>query len=106
MYIIYCATHSSCKYLYNKLQESLTNISIDYFHGGLCDNERETAMNNWKTNNTQIMVATSAFGMGINSNNVRVVIHVEAPMSISMSMYTNLFFFIFIYSNIFFAFYS
>src|SRR3954454_9548202 len=29
--IIYCATHSSCEYLYNKLQESLNNISINYF---------------------------------------------------------------------------
>ncbi|POG68773.1 putative sgs1 protein [Rhizophagus irregularis DAOM 181602=DAOM 197198] len=81
--IIYCATHSSCEYLYNKLQESLNNISINYFHGGLCDNERETAMNNWKTNYTQIMIATSAFGMGINSSNVRVVIHVEVPMSMT-----------------------
>src|SRR5437763_16174435 len=33
--ILYCATHSSCEYLYNKLQESLNDISIDYFHGGL-----------------------------------------------------------------------
>ena len=38
------------------------------------------------------MVATSAFGMGINSNNIRVVIHVEAPMN--MSMYINLFFYL------------
>ncbi|PKC56006.1 putative sgs1 protein [Rhizophagus irregularis] len=81
--IMYCATHSSCEYLYNKLQENLNNISIDYFHGGLRDNERETAMNNWKSNSTQIMIATSAFGMKVNSNNVRVVIHVEAPMSMT-----------------------
>ncbi|CAB4420814.1 unnamed protein product [Rhizophagus irregularis] len=38
-------------------------------------------MNNWKSNFTQIMVATSTFGMGINSNDIRVVIHAEAPMS-------------------------
>ena len=99
--IIYCATHSSCEYLYNKLQENLTDISIDYFHGGLRDNEREKAMNNWKSNFTQIMVATSAFGMGINSKNVRVVIHAEAPMS--MSMYINLTFFLFLIIFTFFA---
>ena len=86
--IIYCATHSSCEYLYNKLQEILTDISIDYFHGGLRDNEREKAMNNWKSNYTQIIVATSAFGMGINSNNIRVVIHIGMPMSISAHMYS------------------
>ncbi|CAB4373272.1 unnamed protein product [Rhizophagus irregularis] len=63
--------------------ESLTGISIDYFHGGLCDNERETAMNNWKSNHMQIMVATSAFEMEINLNNILVVIHAEAPMSIT-----------------------
>src|SRR5436190_4838327 len=36
--IIYCATHFSCEYLHNKLQENLTNISIGYFYGGLRDN--------------------------------------------------------------------
>ncbi|RIA84551.1 P-loop containing nucleoside triphosphate hydrolase protein [Glomus cerebriforme] len=87
-FIIYCAIHSSCEYLYNKLQENLTDISVDYFHGGLRDDEREKAMNNWKSSSTQIMIATSAFGMGINSNNIRVVIHAEAPMS--MSMYISL----------------
>jgi len=101
--IIYCATHVSCKYLHNKLQETLTNISIDYFHSGLCDNEREIVMNKWKSNHTQIMVVTSAFGMGINSNNIRVVIHVEAPMS--MSMYKT-FFFISYNILILYAFYS
>ncbi|RIA94078.1 P-loop containing nucleoside triphosphate hydrolase protein, partial [Glomus cerebriforme] len=89
--IIYCATHSSCKYLYNKLQKNLTDISIDYFH----NNEREKAMNNWKSGSTQIMVTTSAFGMGINSNNIQVVIHVEVPMS--MSMHINFFLFLFLF---------
>ncbi|PKK65464.1 P-loop containing nucleoside triphosphate hydrolase protein [Rhizophagus irregularis] len=79
--IIYCATHSSCEYLYNKLQEYLPNLLIDYFHGSLQDNEKEKAMKSWKSNHTLIIIATSAFGMGINSNNIRVVIHVEAPMT-------------------------
>ena len=70
------------------MQENLSDISIDYFHGNLHDNEREMAMNKWKCGNTQIMVATSAFGMGINSNNIRVVIHTGAP--ISMSMYSKI----------------
>ncbi|CAI2196967.1 20508_t:CDS:2, partial [Funneliformis geosporum] len=47
-----------------------------YFHGGLRDEEREMAINNWKSDYTQIMIATSAFGMGINSNNISVVIHI------------------------------
>ncbi len=102
--IIYYAIHFNCEHFYNKLQENLTNISIDYFHGSLQDNKREKAMNNWKFNHTQIMVVTSAFGMGINSNNVRVVIHVEAPMS--MSMYINLFFSISYNILIFFTFCS
>ncbi|GBC33646.2 putative sgs1 protein [Rhizophagus irregularis DAOM 181602=DAOM 197198] len=33
--IIYCAIHSSCEYLYNKLQENLADIIVDYFHSGL-----------------------------------------------------------------------
>jgi len=46
------------------------------------------AMNKWKCGNTQIMVATSAFEMEINSNNIYVVIHTGAP--ISMSMYSKI----------------
>ncbi|UZO18211.1 uncharacterized protein OCT59_009531 [Rhizophagus irregularis] len=82
-FIIYCATHSNCERLYNKLQENLTNISVGYFHGGLRDDERKITMNNWKYNHIQVMVATSAFGMGINSNDIRAVIHAEAPMSMT-----------------------
>ncbi|GBC32963.2 putative sgs1 protein [Rhizophagus irregularis DAOM 181602=DAOM 197198] len=63
--------------------KSLTGISINYFHGGLHDNERETVMNNWKFNHTQIIVATSAFRMGINLNNILVVIYAEVPISIT-----------------------
>ena len=92
--IIYCPIHSKCEYLSNKLQENLSNISIDYFYGDLRDDEREISMNNWKSNNTQIMVATSAFGMGINSNDICAVIHVGVPMS--MSIYTK-FIYIYIY---------
>ncbi|CAI2189831.1 5520_t:CDS:2, partial [Funneliformis geosporum] len=43
-----------------------------YFHDGLRDEEREMAINNWKSDYTQIMIATSAFGMEINSNNIHV----------------------------------
>ncbi|RGB21786.1 putative sgs1 protein [Rhizophagus diaphanus] len=81
--IIYCVTHFSCKYLYSKLQENLTDVSIGYFHGGLCNDERETTMNNWTSNQIQIMVVTSAFRMEINLSNIRVMIHVGVPMSIT-----------------------
>ncbi|GES92537.1 putative sgs1 protein [Rhizophagus clarus] len=61
--------------------KNLNSISIGYFHGGLHNDERKIAMNNWKSNNMQIMVTTSVFGMDINSNNIHVVIHAEAPMT-------------------------
>ncbi|RIA82857.1 hypothetical protein C1645_834725 [Glomus cerebriforme] len=57
-------------------------------------------MKNWKSNNTQIMVTISAFEMGINSNNVLVIIHIKAPINISkyivlpyfyLSNYSNLY---------------
>ncbi|RHZ67401.1 hypothetical protein Glove_301g3 [Diversispora epigaea] len=71
----------------SEVDEICENLSIDknntgYFHGGLRDDERKTTMNNWKTNSIQIIIATSAFGMGINFNDVRAVIHTGAPMSI------------------------
>ena len=57
-------------------------IKANYYHGGLGNGEREERFKDWSTNKTQVMVATSAFGMGIDKADVATVVHVELPESL------------------------
>ncbi len=57
-------------------------ISADYYHAGLSPAEKNEKQNNWKDNVTRVMVATNAFGMGIDKPDVRAVIHLDLPSSL------------------------
>jgi ATP-dependent DNA helicase RecQ len=58
------------------------NISADFYHAGLTIEERNKKQENWKNNKTRIIVATNAFGMGIDKPDVRFVIHMDLPDSL------------------------
>ncbi len=57
-------------------------ISATYYHGGLTNVEKDTNMAQWLHNQKQVMVATNAFGMGIDKPDVKTVIHLNLPESI------------------------
>ena len=52
---------------------------VNYYHAGLTTQERNERQEAWKTGKTRVIVATNAFGMGIDKADVRVVIHVDLP---------------------------
>ncbi|TYA78387.1 RecQ family ATP-dependent DNA helicase [Seonamhaeicola marinus] len=58
------------------------NISATHYHGGLSNIEKEANMTAWLNNQKQVMVATNAFGMGIDKPDVKTVIHINLPDSI------------------------
>jgi ATP-dependent DNA helicase RecQ len=58
------------------------NISATHYHGGLANQEKNTNMMAWLNNQKQVMVATNAFGMGIDKPDVKTVIHLNLPESI------------------------
>ncbi len=57
-------------------------LKASFYHGGLSAEEKETAYQQWMDEQTPIMVATNAFGMGIDKPNVRNIIHVTIPQSL------------------------
>ena len=69
-----------CEKLTKKLGNS--NISCECYHAGITKKNREKIQQNWIDNSTNIIVATIAFGMGIDKPNVRFVIHYNLPLSI------------------------
>lgn len=62
------------------------HFKASFYHGGLSTTEKETAYNLWMSEKTPVMVATNAFGMGINKANVRAVIHINIPQSLENYM--------------------
>jgi ATP-dependent DNA helicase RecQ len=75
--IIYCQKRKSVKELAQFLISK--NFKVGIYHGGLEKSVRESMMKAWLSDNTLIMIATNAFGMGIDKPNVRYVIHYEFP---------------------------
>ena len=75
--IIYVRNRKETKELAEFLCQN--NISATYYHAGLADSIRDERQRDWQMDKTRVMVATNAFGMGIDKPDVRVVIHIEAP---------------------------
>lgn len=57
-------------------------ISSAFYHAGMAMKKREAAQDNWLQNKTRVMVATNAFGMGIDKPDVRLVVHMDLPESL------------------------
>lgn len=78
--IIYCNSRKKVEEITEKL--SARNISVMGYHAGMSVQQRETVQNAFQRDNIQVVVATVAFGMGINKSNVRFVVHFDLPRSI------------------------
>ena len=75
--IIYCATRKDVDRVYKNLTR--TGIKVGHYHGGLSDEVRREMQNAYADDKLQVMVATNAFGMGIDKSNVRYVLHYQMP---------------------------
>ncbi len=78
--IVYVRSRRRCR----EIAEALTKqgISAAFYHAGLAPEEKEERQNAWKNDRVRVMVATNAFGMGIDKADVRAVVHMDLPASL------------------------
>lgn len=78
--IIYTRSRRDCKELCEYIKNN--GFSVTYYHAGLSNAEKDERQKLWQEDQIRIMVATNAFGMGIDKPDVRQVIHMELPDSL------------------------
>ncbi|KAI3833218.1 hypothetical protein MKW92_023680 [Papaver armeniacum] len=78
--IVYCLERTTCEDLSAHLLEN--GITSAAYHAGLNSEQRSTVLANWLTSKVQVVVATVAFGYGIDKKDVRLVCHFNIPKSI------------------------
>ncbi|MDQ0155520.1 DNA helicase RecQ [Robertmurraya andreesenii] len=75
--IVYAATRKTVDQLFERLQKE--GVSVGRYHAGMSDNDRKHEQEKFLRDETTVMVATSAFGMGIDKSNIRYCIHYQLP---------------------------
>ena len=78
--IVYTNTRKKSEYISNFLNAK--GYTSTFYHGGMAVNEKSAAFDLWMKEEKLIMIATNAFGMGIDKANVKVVVHLDLPNSI------------------------
>ncbi len=75
--IVYCRNRKTTKQVSELL--ALQNITADFYHAGLTQEQRVSKQEAWIKNSTRVIVCTNAFGLGIDKPDVRTVIHYDVP---------------------------
>ncbi len=78
--IVYARSRLRTKQICDELNRA--GIHADFYHAGLYVEDKEDKQNKWTSNECRVMVATNAFGMGIDKPDVRLVVHVDMPNSL------------------------
>ena len=77
--IVYVRNRKRAQELAEVISCQLSEVSVDYYHAGLTTKERNERQEAWTRGETRVIVATNAFGMGIDKPDVRLVIHYDLP---------------------------
>ena len=78
--LIYCSSRNKCEHVCDILK-SKYKMNVAYYHAQMSESKKNEVQNKWKNDQIKLIVATVAFGMGINKADVRYVIHYSMPKS-------------------------
>jgi ATP-dependent DNA helicase RecQ len=78
--IVYCSTHKNVEMVYGRLK--INGIKCLAYHGGMKDDDRTRVQNQFMQGDAPVVVATNAFGMGIDRSDLRFIIHFDIPGSV------------------------
>ncbi|MFW5968428.1 MAG: RecQ family ATP-dependent DNA helicase, partial [Persicimonas sp.] len=78
--VVYCATRKQVRRVHRMLRSE--GITAGTYHGGMSDAERTEMQNEWMAGDCPVLVATNAFGMGVDKPDVRAVVHYNIPGSV------------------------
>jgi ATP-dependent DNA helicase RecQ len=78
--IIYAGTRKQCEELQGEL--SIKHPGVEYYHAGLSSEERHSVHDRYDNGSVRILVATNAFGMGVDSPDVRLIVHYQMPANL------------------------
>lgn len=78
--LVYCATRKAVEEVAGELQQH--GLHVGTYHGGMGDGERESVQDAFMRGDYDVMVATNAFGMGVDKSDIRAVVHYQMPASI------------------------
>ena len=80
--IVYCPTVAQCQQVHAHLSQRCAGVAVELYHGSLTPPERESAHLNFLSGKSPTIVATVAFGMGIDKPDIRSVVHYGAPKTV------------------------
>ncbi|MBO8154921.1 MAG: ATP-dependent DNA helicase RecQ [Bacillaceae bacterium] len=80
--MIYFSSKKWCEHAAARLQEELSDLSIVYYHGGMDKEDRLYIQQQFMNDQVDVVCCTSAFGMGIDKDNIRLVIHFHIPANV------------------------
>jgi len=79
--LVFCSTRRTTKNIAKRIERDLTS-DVDYYHGDCDDDHRKRVQDNFVQGELKIVVATNAFGMGVDKKDIRLVVHYDIPGSI------------------------
>ncbi len=78
--IVYCATRKAVEEIAGELRDA--GFGVGFYHGGLSDGQRDRVQDEFMNGAYEVLVATNAFGMGVDKSDIRAIVHYQIPSSL------------------------